>query len=160
MLIYVINILNDSFNLMGKIASNVNRGKVTLNDAYHITTFAKTNKNLCISEVNKNLINIFEIIKKHKVSTSNSLELFEIIFGNEYNDWIASRMYLNDYDKYEEKLILPHIVNDILKKDTDGVLNNLSSMSDNVKKIILKTMFIPISESEKEINKYKIREVC
>lgn len=157
MLIYVLNILNDS--IKSKMGNFINRGKSIMNDASYITSFSLTNKNLSICEINTNLINIFEIIKKYKVSSINALELFEITFGNEYNDWILARFYKKESNEFDEKLILPHIVNDILKEDDNIVLKNLDCMSDNVKKIVIKTLFIPIDKSKTEINKYRYGQV-
>lgn len=105
-------------------------------------------------------MNILDIIKKYKVSTVDALDILEIILGSRNNNWIIKRCFEESLDNNSGEVVLTNVVNDIIQRDRHGVLENLENLSDDLRMIILKTIFTKIKEeNERAIAGQKLHDV-
>ena len=160
MILYVVNLLYDNFKKKTDIGNKDNLNKEILCDARYIADFAGIRQNTDILKINCGLMNILDIIKKYKVSTVDALDILEIILGSRNNNWIIKRCFEESLDNNSGEVVLTNVVNDIIQRDRHGVLENLDNLSDDLRMIILKTIFTKIKEeNERAIAGQKLHDV-
>ena len=156
MIIYILNILHKSINNKSANDDTVISGKILMNDAQYISYFADIKKQNSINDINKKLTNFFEVIKKYKVSVSDTFNILEEVIGNKYNRWIVDEVY-NYNGKYNiNDLVLSRHVGEILYNDETVVIDKIYQASPNLRRVILDSVFDKIKENNKSniIGKY------
>ncbi|NME82571.1 hypothetical protein [Clostridium sp. SM-530-WT-3G] len=152
MILYVINLLYDNLKKKVDISNKDYLRNSIVKDAGYIADFAGIKQNTDIIAINSGLIKILDIIKKYGVSTVDTLDILQIILGSKNNNWIIRRCFEESLDNNSSEIVLTSIVNDILKRDKNGVLENLENLSDDLRMLILKTIFGKIkAENERDI---------
>ncbi|MGN0145515.1 MAG: hypothetical protein ACI398_11055, partial [Clostridium sp.] len=109
MVIYVLNVLNDSINKKRKNNDKPQCGCILMNDERYISRFADIKKSNSMNEINDKIANIVEIIKKYKVSVADTLNIFEHVIGNEHNMWLIDRIYNGEGNNINECLLSKYI---------------------------------------------------
>lgn len=159
MILYVVNLLYDNFKNKTDMSNKDNLNKEILCDARYIADFAGIRQNTDILKINCGLMNILDIIKKYTVSTVDALDILEIILGSRNNNWIIKRCFEESLDNNNGEVFLTNLVNDIIQRDRHGVLENLENLSDDLRMIILKTIFTKIKEeNERAIAGQKLHD--
>lgn len=159
MILYVVNLLYDNFKNKTDMSNKDNLNKEILCDARYIADFAGIRQNTDILKINCGLMNILDIIKKYTVSTVDALDILEIILGSRNNNWIIKRCFEESLDNNSGEVFLTNLVNDIIQRDRHGVLENLENLSDDLRMIILKTIFTKIKEeNERAIAGQKLHD--
>lgn len=153
MILYIVNILYDNLKNKLEISNKDNLKSSIMNDAKYIADFAGIRENKNILEINTGLMNILEIIKKYRISTVDTLYILEIILGNKNNNWIIRRCFEESLDNDSKEIALTAIVNDIIQRDRHGVLDNIENLSEDLRMLILKAIFVKIKEENKKVLK-------
>lgn len=159
MILYVVNLLYDNLKKKKDISNNDNLESLIIDDAKYIAEFAGIKKNTSMININNGLMNILNIIKKYEISTADTLDILDIILGSKNNNWIIRRCFEESLDD-NKGIVLTNIVNDVIKRDKKGVLDNLERLSDDLRMLILKTIFGKIKEeNEKAISMQRFYDV-
>lgn len=160
MILYVINLLYDNFKKKTDISNKDYLKNSIFNDARYIADFAGIKQSTDILDINNGLIKILDIIKKYRVSTVDTLDILQIILGSKNNNWIIRRCFEESLDNDSSEIILTDIVNDIIQRDKNGVLENLENLSDDLRMLILKTIFSKIKEeNERAVSIQRLHDV-
>lgn len=160
MILYVVNLLYSNFKSKLDIGNKENLNKEIFSDAKYIADFAGITQNTDIIEINCGLMNILDIMKKYKMPTVDILDILDIILGSRNNNWIIKRCFEESLDTNNGEIILTGIVNDIIQRDRDAVLEYLTNLSDDLRMLILKTIFVKIKEeNEIAITTQKLHDV-
>ena len=146
MILYVVNLLYDNIKKKIEIINKDSIQTKLFNDARYIAEFAGIKKTTNIYDINSGLINIGEIIKRYNVCTVDALDVLQIILGNRNNNWIIKRCFKESLENNGNEVILTKVVNDIIERDRNAVLENLENLSDDLRMLILKTIFVKIKE--------------
>ena len=151
MMIYVLNMFHKSINKKSKKSELPLSGQILVNDAKYISYFANIKKSNSISEINKKLTNFFEVIKKYKISVSDTFKILEEVIGSKYNKWIIDEVY--NYDgKYKiNDLVLSKYVGEILYSDRFNEVDRIYRSSPNLRRVILYSVFNKIKENNKNM---------
>ncbi|HCW53513.1 MAG TPA: hypothetical protein DG753_07220 [Clostridium sp.] len=160
MVLYVINLLYDNFKKKADASNKEYLEKSIVNDARYIADFAGIRQNTDIIAINSGLINILDIIKKYGVSTVDTLDILQIILGSKNNSWIIRRCFEESLDNNSSEIVLTTVVNDIIQRDKNGVLENLENLSGDLRMLILKTIFGKIkAETKRTVSIEKLHDV-
>lgn len=160
MILYVLNLLYDNLTKKSEAIKKENVQVEVFNDARYIADFAGIRKSTNIGEINSGLMNILDIIKKYRVSTVDTLDILQIILGSRNNNWIIKRCFEESLDNNKGEVVLTNVVNDIIKRDTQGVLDNLENLSDELRMLILKTIFTNIKEeNQRAVALHRLHDV-
>ena len=150
-MIYVLNMFHKSINKKSKKNELPLSGQILINDAKYISYFANIKKSNSISEINKKLTNFFEVIKKYKMSVSDTFKILEEVIGSKDNKWIIDEVY--NYDgKYKiNDLVLSKYVGEILYSDRFNEVDRIYRSSPNLRRVILDSVFNKIKENNKNM---------
>lgn len=154
MIIYILNILHKSIQKkldknkesIDKIASSE-----LMSDAQYVSYFGEIKKSNSISEINSKLTKFFEIIKKHRVSVNDTLNILEEVIGNDTNKWIIEEVY-NYNGKYNiNDLYLSKFVGEILYNYEEGFndIDKIYKSSPNLRRVILDSVFNKIKDDNR-----------
>ena len=152
MIIYILNILHKSINMKFNKNEMSLLGYTLMNDARYISSFADIKKSNSVSDINDKLTNFFEIIKKYRISLTDTFNILEEVIGNNNNRWIIEEVY-NFNGKYNmNELLLSKYVGEIIycneEKNID--LDNIYKYAPNLRRVILDSVFNKIKEDNKD----------
>lgn len=151
MIIYILNILHKSINMKFNKNEMSLLGYTLMNDARYISSFADIKKSDSVSDINDKLTNFFEIIKKYRISLTDTFNILEEVIGNNNNRWIIEEVY-NFNGKYNmNELLLSKYVGEIIycNAERNVHLDNIFSNAPNLRKVILNSVFNKIKEENK-----------
>lgn len=154
MIIYILNILHKS--IQKKLDKNKESIDETvsselMSDAQYVSYFGEIKKSNSISEINSKLTKFFEIIKKHRVSVNDTLNILEEVIGNDTNRWIIEEVY-NYNGKYNiNDLYLSKFVGEILYNYEEGFndIDKIYKSSPNLRRVILDSVFNKIKDDNR-----------
>lgn len=159
MILYVVNLLYDNIKKKKEIMNKNSIQDMLFNDARYIADFAGIKKTTNISDINLGLINIGNIINMYNICTVDALDLLEMILGNKNNNWIIKRCFEEGLENNGNEVILTKVVNDMIERDRTGVLDKLEDLSDDLRMLILKTIFVKIrEENQKAVAMQKLND--
>ena len=152
MIIYILNILHKSINMKFNKNEMSLLGYTLMNDARYISSFADIKKSNSVSDINDKLTNFFEIIKKYRISLTDTFNILEEVIGNNNNRWIIEEVY-NFNGKYNmNELLLSKYVGEIIycneEKNID--LDSIYKHAPNLRRVILDSVFNKIKEDNKD----------
>lgn len=152
MIIYILNILHKSINMKFNKNEMSLLGYTLMNDARYISSFADIKKSDSVSDINDKLTNFFEIIKKYRISLTDTFNILEEVIGNNNNRWIIEEVY-NFNGKYNmNELLLSKYVGEIIycneEKNID--LDSIYKHAPNLRRVILDSVFNKIKEDNKD----------
>lgn len=152
MVIYVLNLLNDSLKKIKRKNENPQCGSVLINDARYISRFADIKRSNNMDEINDKIANIVEIIKKYRVSVIDTLNIFEHIIGNKNNIWLIDRIYNGEGNNINECLLSKYI-GEIIYSSESISIDDIFKASPNLRRVILDSVFNKIKEENNKAKK-------
>ena len=151
MIIYILNILHKSISMKLNKNETVPIGYTIMNDARYISCFAEIKKNNSILDINNKLTNFFEIMKKYRLSVTDTFNILEKVIGNNNNRWIIEEVYNYNGMYNVDELLLSKYVGEIIycNKEENINLDNIYKSTNNMRRVILDSVFNKIKEDNK-----------